>query len=335
MPRKIRSILLALAVILVLAGLAVLVSTTGRTSQGPPLPNPNGYDDFIKASDGVAGSVWNYFELDRDSLRELVSTNAQSLRRLRLGLTRQCLMPMDSFLTNATGMMNQLADIKRLAQLLAAEGRLREMDNQPADAARSYTDAIRFGNKLSRGGWVITRLVGIACESIGCHALAKVSPKLSPEEARVVLTNLENVDAGHVTWAEVLRSERQYARYQLRNRFSPIQWIMGWWQNRQALDRAQTKHRIVITHERLLAAELAVRCYQSEQGHPPARLDDLVTNYLSKVPQDPFTTLPMIYRPQGTNWLLYSVGPDGVDDGGRPAGQGWPVKGDILFDSSW
>ena len=64
----------------------------------------------------------------------------------------------------------------------------------------------------------------------------------------------------------------------------------------------------MVARERLLAAELALRCYQSEQGHPPARLDDLVPNYLSKVPQDPFSGQPLIYRAQGTNWLLHSAG---------------------------
>ena len=82
-------------------------------------------------------------------------------------------------------------------------------------------------------------------------------------------------------------------------------------------------------------AQLALRCYQSDKGHPPARLDDVVTNYLSSAPRDPFSGKQMIYRPRGTNWLLYSVGPDGVDDGGRPAGRGSQAKGDILFDSSW
>jgi hypothetical protein len=115
----------------------------------------------------------------------------------------------------------------------------------------------------------------------------------------------------------------------------PILWVGGWWQTRGSKAKAEVKHKTVIAHERLLATELALRCAQSEQGHPSARLDDLVTNYLSKVPQDPFNGQPLIYRPQSTNWLLYSVGPDGVDDGGRAAGRGWPVKGDILFDSSW
>ena len=330
-----RKVLLGFAVLFLAALLVTLAITLSGPPAHPPLPDPNGYDDLVKASETVAGDVGNFQTLDHDSLRALVSTNAASLRVLRLGLTRQCIMPMDSALTNEVGRLNQLSGMKRLVQLLAAEGRMREMDNQAADAANSYMDAMRFGNEMSRGGFVITRLVGIACESIGCHALAKVMPGLSGEQARVVLAELEKVDADHVTWDEVLRSERCFARYQLRNTLNPIPWVMAWWQSRQAMERAETKHGIVIAHERLLAAELALRCYQSEKATVPTRLDELATNYLGKVPLDPFTSQRLIYRPRGTNWLLYSVGPDGVDDGGRLAGRGWPVKGDILFDSSW
>ena len=76
------------------------------------------------------------------------------------------------------------------------------------------------------------------------------------------------------------------------------------------MQKAETKHKTVVARERLLAVELALRCYQSEQGHPPARLGELATNYLSHVPEDPFSGQPLVYRAQGTNWLLYSVGPE-------------------------
>ena len=99
--------------------------------------------------------------------------------------------------------------------------------------------------------------------------------------------------------------------------------------------RAETKHKVVIAHERLLAGEMALRCYQFEKAGLPVRLDDLVTNYLSSVPEDPFAGHPIVYHNQGTNWLLYSVGTDGVDDGGRPAGRGVNSKGDLFFDSLW
>jgi hypothetical protein len=98
------------------------------------------------------------------------------------------------------------------------------------------------------------------------------------------------------------------------------------------------RHKTAVAHTYLLEAELALRVYQSEQGRVPVRLDELVPNYLSKVPSDPFSGKTMIYRPHGTNWLLYSVGPDLVDDGGKSVGRwafGAVARGDLLYDSPY
>jgi hypothetical protein len=277
MFRNPRLLLLAFALAAVAVLVALLASTIGRSPVRPPLPNPNGYDDFIKAGEAVLGDVSDWPVLDHDSLAALVSTNAEPLRLLRLGLTRQSVMPMDFSLTNNARFLPR--GRINLALLLAAEGRLREMENRPADAALSYVEAIRFGNAMSRGGFLITRLVGIVCEGIGYAPLAKLAPKLNPDEARAILTDLDKLDAGRVTWAEVQQSERRYMRYERGKQFNPIIWVMHWWRIRQAMQRAELKHKTVVARERLLAAELALRCYESEQGHPPARLDDLVTNY--------------------------------------------------------
>jgi hypothetical protein len=272
-----RLLLLAFALAAVAVLAVLLAFTLGRSPTRPPLPNPNGYDDFVKAGGAVLGDISDWPILDHDSLRDLVSTNAEPLRLLRLGLTRQSVMPMDFSLTNNARFLPR--GPVNLALLLAAEGRLREMENRPADAALSYVEAIRFGNAMSRGGFLITRLVGIVCEGIGYAPLAKLAPKLNPDEARAILTDLDKLDAGRVTWAEVQQSERRYMRYERGKQFNPIIWVMHWWRIRQAMQRAELKHKTVVARERLLAAELALRCYESEQGHPPARLDDLVTNY--------------------------------------------------------
>jgi hypothetical protein len=334
MFRNPRLLLLAFALAAGAVLVALLAFTMGRSPVRSPLPNPNGYDDFIKAGEAVLGNVDDFPELDHDSLRDLVSTNAEPLRLLRLGLTRQCLVPMDPTLTNNAA-FRQLPGMRRLVQLLEAEGRLREMENRSAEAARSYVDAIRYGNEMSRGGFLITWLAGVYCEKIGCTRLAKLVPNLNPDEARAVLTALDKLDAGRVTWAEVQQGERRERRYQLSKESNPVVWVRVWWEWRQAMPRAETKYKDVVARERLLAAELALRCYQSERGLPPARLGELATNYLSHVPEDPFSGKPLIYRAQGTNWLLYSVGPDGVDDGGTPVGPvvGSESKGDLFFDS--
>jgi len=108
MLQRFRTPLLALAVLFVLAMLTVLFLSTGRTPPRQPLPNPNGYDDFLKAAALLTGDVGNASTLvDHDGLRALVSTNAESLRLLRLGLTRQCALPADSAITNVPAMMAQ------------------------------------------------------------------------------------------------------------------------------------------------------------------------------------------------------------------------------------
>jgi len=53
------------------------------------------------------------------------------------------------------------------------------------------------------------------------------------------------------------------------------------------------------------------------------------------VASDPFDGQPLVYQPHGTNWVLYSVGSDGVDDGGKRVGKGPLAKGDLFFDSLW
>ena len=106
-------------------------------------------------------------------------------------------------MTNAGRMSHDLTSFKRLAQLLAAEGRLSEMDDDPAAAALIYAEIIHFGNETSRGGLVIHRLSGIACEAIGCSPLAKLVPTLSCEQARPVIIELDKIDSARVTWDEV------------------------------------------------------------------------------------------------------------------------------------
>lgn len=90
-------------------------------------------------------------------------------------------------------------------------------------------------------------------------------------------------------------------------------------------------------HEALLTV-LALQRYRSEIGQYPDDLKCLVdAGYLPKVPMDPFSDDSLVYRRVGEEFLLYSVGPDfvddggtvGVDDEGKP--KAWPDRGDRVF----
>lgn len=71
--------------------------------------------------------------------------------------------------------------------------------------------------------------------------------------------------------------------------------------------------------DQMLMLRLALRAYQLENSAPPPNLNALVPNYIKAVPADPFGGgEPLRYKRSGVTYVLWSIGPDGRDDGGKP-----------------
>jgi hypothetical protein len=314
-----------------------LMVTTKRTPTFPPLPDPNGYDDFLKAAALLnALQVDTMYTNDPIALHEFMSAAAEPLRLVQLGLSRTCSVPTMEVMTNFSNRINELAQMKMLAQFLANEGRLAELEGRTNDALRCYVDGISFGNEVGRGGFMIHRLVGVACEAIADAGLTRIMPTLNREQSRPLIKTLGEIDRDAVTWNHVSKNEATFARFEMKKSINPVTWVMGWWQAREAIRKAHERHDQITARRRLFILELALRCYLAETGKPPARLNDLIPKYLSQVPEDPFTGQPLVYRPQNTNWMVYSVGPDRIDDGGTPTtraplGTAKTKKGDLFY----
>jgi hypothetical protein len=69
--------------------------------------------------------------------------------------------------------------------------------------------------------------------------------------------------------------------------------------------------------QRNLQVVFALAAYQRDHGRYPAKLDDLAPKYLAAVPDDLFSGKALIYRPAEKGYLFYSVGVNGIDEGGR------------------
>lgn len=68
----------------------------------------------------------------------------------------------------------------------------------------------------------------------------------------------------------------------------------------------------------LLLVSLALQAYYKEHDSYPGSLSELIPDYLSQIPEDPFALSGSFrYLLQGSQYLLYSVGPDGKDDSGK------------------
>lgn len=93
------------------------------------------------------------------------------------------------------------------------------------------------------------------------------------------------------------------------------------------LDRAIWEYARAM--DELLSVTLALHAWRLENGSYPASLSELVPEYLKWLPRDPFALKGTFrYRAKGSRYLLYSLGPDSVDNSGT-----WisgRIKGDIV-----
>lgn len=64
----------------------------------------------------------------------------------------------------------------------------------------------------------------------------------------------------------------------------------------------------------------SLAAFHADHGKYPQTLDELAPKYLAEVPLDQYTEKPLVYVPREDGFLIYSIGPNGKDDGGRTRG---------------
>jgi len=105
-----------------------------------------------------------------------------------------------------------------------------------------------------------------------------------------------------------------------------------------ALERAAElghRHR---TNVEAAVTILALQRYKADKGSYPNDLRELITTgYLRQLPIDVYSDKPLVYRKTDDRFILYSVGLDFEDDGGKPGADSkgrprlWDYDADAVF----
>ncbi len=84
--------------------------------------------------------------------------------------------------------------------------------------------------------------------------------------------------------------------------------------------------------QQMAGIALAIRLYELDHGYRPQQLSELTPVYLAELPADPFGdgVATYMYRPDADPPVLYSIGSNGVDDGGILLRKWWE-DGDTPF----
>jgi hypothetical protein len=84
-----------------------------------------------------------------------------------------------------------------------------------------------------------------------------------------------------------------------------------------ALSRVITIDIRNIAHLRTTRVGLALERYRLADGKLPDNLTELVPGYLESVPKDPFDGKDLRYKKLEAGFIVYSIGEDQIDDGGK------------------
>lgn len=211
---KLISTLLWLGIPMLLIGIPAAVFVINNRPpvvnvSAPKMPDPNGYDDFVRAIGliGIPGPAsasrpadsWTTEEMDA-----FLVDNAACLAAVREGLRKQCMYRSKH---EALFGYSEDATLRELARVLASESYCYSRAGEYSQAADSSLDAMDYGVKLPRGGRSSVMMVSLASEGIGAYSLTKVLPHLSPSELSHAAKRLECIQNQRVSFSDIMREE--------------------------------------------------------------------------------------------------------------------------------
>jgi hypothetical protein len=378
---------IGLALLVIGVMVRTIVANVEPTVTFPPpaaLPSPNGFDFYLKATQQIAheDQIKNLSTrpLAGAEAASLLAANANALKTLRKGLPMPYREPV--LARGFDVAFPHYAKFRNLARLLALEGNGRREAGDIPGATQSYLDAVTMGNRIPRGGPIIPRLVGIACQAIGRRPIWHMVGHMNAPTAKAAARRIETLRKETWPYVETLTEEKYFDQaaflqgFRDPAKFASTMASEGEPDNRAGapvaaqayfflfskrhimndltafMDRLiadaskpyadrtrpdptpdelltrilapipfQTRLKQVASEETqnaLLNVALALRAYRIEHGTYPSDLGQLVPAYIAHVPNDPFAhSDPLIYRKEADDYVLYSVGPDGIDNAGR------------------
>ena len=271
----------------------------------------------IYASTLAKYSEWN--KVPSAEQQSVLQQTLPLLDALDAALEKPIRIPIDYSMNGITVFVFPVTSFRSCARLVVSHAESKVILH-PDDALETFLLSENMGAKLQKGGLFIHSLLGIvsagkANRGMKVH-IASFSSSARERAALEIMKNLNEVDTVETLTDRVRnwsnnKSWVTYVQNLIQERFLDISVIQEFYSMDVALAR-------YITDRRLMILELLLQNYRDEKGIYPKSLDEVVTPSYREIASDPFSKngAPFLYRIEDGNVLLYSLGENGVDDGG-------------------
>ncbi|REJ70134.1 MAG: hypothetical protein DWQ31_02655 [Planctomycetota bacterium] len=290
-----------------------------------PESAPNGYVMLQKIASKVEAVVNPAVE-DEDTedrtledydkrLAAFAREHAAIVDEVQAALEQPLYVPLDdSSITD----VNRIRPFFELRRCLAAIAEDAADEDRMDDVAETGALLIRVGRAIGDGGLPLEYFVGNGFEDLGRGILSRYRIRFQERQKQHVFSQLQEVCSARETLDEIVARERIYMlrvdNWQLRLLAIADEWTGGAYLGGPRFREVWTEQ---LAYDRLLLTTFAVELFRDRHDEVPPELSDLVPEYLSEVPEDPFGPGQLVYQRLGSaDYLLYSRGRNRVDDGG-------------------
>lgn len=116
--------------------------------------------------------------------------------------------------------------------------------------------------------------------------------------------------------SNIARSKLPYSKAKMPIEFPGLDVFTWYLSSKDSYFKVEARNT---TSNTMLLLRLALRAYIAEHGAAPPALAALVPGTLKNIPTDVYNDgKPLFYMPLGKIYKLWSVGPDGINNGGVP-----------------
>ncbi len=274
--------------------------------------------EFRKALDQY--SDWN--TIPSSDQRKCVEELRPILTRLNELDSKPCFIPLKFSMDD----IGDISGIRDIARAFHAVGEF-EMDRDPQLACDYFLQGCRFSLVSRKNGLMIHDLVGSACLGICSTGLTSNRRYFKVEKARETAVKLLEMVEQLETSQTVLDREERWSRNV--HWTSATQWILTDLLGSNSSPIESTSSISIIrklrmkevARVRLCCIGLILESCFIRNGSFPQSLDEIADLLPASAWIDPYSANPQKFKylTTATSYILYSVGDNGIDDGGDPS----------------